>query len=473
MEAKCKFTRIIGFTCCLAILAAVSADRGLDVARAADPADFQTPTLQTVLGQKAHNVKVATPKVDSLTGYAIEAAGSRSAQGGGNDDCVGATPVTDGATPFDTTGATLDGSAPPPCDNNMFEDVWFVYTATCNGLATIGSGCNDVPEPDTTLEVFGEGTCPPVNTIGCADDNCGTGSGFASVVTVSVTMGNGYLIRIGGWNGGAVAGNLDISCAGGGPVCGDTICNGKETCKDCPEDCGPCCPLSGCEGDTATITQSVSSSDGENQVACAGGGTTPNSWARCYDMTAEGYTSDVAINSVTFGIQQATVDGLTVTVNLYLDSDGCPPVEPGGDAILLDSVSTIVGPADEGTLITLNFPGAPVAPAGSTLIVEIDNPDDCNVEPFCFFRAMSNPDGQCGPSYIRAAGCGLGWTDLADIGFPDAHLVEVTLGTTACEGGGGGDGNECEDCLSVEPNVAVSGTTADNDGTTGDDTMCT
>ncbi|MEE9295365.1 MAG: proprotein convertase P-domain-containing protein, partial [Phycisphaerae bacterium] len=82
------------------------------------------------------------------------------------------------------------------------------------------------------------------------------------------------------------------------------------------------------------------------------------------------------------------------------------------------------------TMITVDFPSGPVVPAGSDLVVEIANVDDGTEPPEFFFRVMSNDLGQCGPSYLRAADCGNpGWDDLADIGFPDAHLIQSVSAT--------------------------------------------
>ncbi|MCZ6654944.1 MAG: hypothetical protein O7D91_18195 [Planctomycetota bacterium] len=668
-----------------------------------------------------------------------------------NDDCAGATAVTDGSTDFDNAGATLDGTAPAPCDVNMEEDIWFLYTATCDGEATIASGCDDDPTPDTTLEVFGEGTCPPSSTLGCADDNCGISTGFASTVTVPVLAGNGYLIRIGGWNSGAAAGHLVISCetppdfppcgvgAGGedcdsatvipelpclgatgntcdaaddyneicpfgslggrdvvyqytptqdqecydfslcnsdydtklyiyenecganpiacdddtagcgifasellsvpltggntyyivvdgfnalpgscgdyqlditpatcpppnddcanridifdgdtafgtagattdgvpnhpgcvltandiwynydatctgslivstcnqadydsaiviygslgglggqacdtancppgdefvdacnddgsgcgatslaaasvvegeclkirvggfaegnvgtgtitvtcsDPFCGDSICGDGEDCQNCEADCGRCCgadgdgdgdlcdeslgefcancgpdcgacadpecPLTSCSCGDCFVTQSAfPDTAAVAQVACASGnGTTDNGWARCFNLADEGVTGDLTISSVTFGVQQATKEDITVQVLIYTDSDGCPPSSPGegGDATLIASASTVVGSADEGTFITLDFPGV-VIPAGTDVIVEVYQPENGSVpapDGF-FFRSMANFGGQCASNYLRAALCGIpGWIAMDAIGFPTRHLV--------------------------------------------------
>ncbi|MCZ6542263.1 MAG: hypothetical protein O6768_01210, partial [Planctomycetota bacterium] len=165
------------------------------------------------------------------------------------------------------------------------------------------------------------------------------------------------------------------------------------------------CPAGGCVGGDCTLTQSLdTATDGENQVACANDfGTTANGWARCYNLVAEGVPvgQSLTINSVTFGVQQATIDGINIDVVLYVDNDGCPPVAPGVDAAVLATESVVVNTSDEGTMITVEFPAGPVVAAGSDLIVEIVSVDDGTVPPEFQFRAMSNPNGQCGPSYIR------------------------------------------------------------------------
>ncbi|MCZ6612100.1 MAG: choice-of-anchor B family protein, partial [Planctomycetota bacterium] len=233
------------------------------------------------------------------------------------------------------------------------------------------------------------------------------------------------------------------------------------------------CPAGGCDLGDCTLTQSLDTvTDGLNQVACgvAGVGTTANGWARCYNLVNEGVPAgqNLTINSVTFGVAQATINGINIDVSLYVDNNGCPPVEPGVDAALIASQSVVVNTADEGSMITVEFPEGPVIPAGSDFIVEIISVDDGTIPPEFQFRAMSNANGQCGPSYIRTPNgdCGLaGWTDLAAIGFPDAHLVQVINATV-----GGIPGGACcmgdESCQFLnEAACNAAGGTYQGDGT--------
>lgn len=229
------------------------------------------------------------------------------------------------------------------------------------------------------------------------------------------------------------------------------------------------CPATVVDEDgTVHMTQSADIfTDGENSVGCTDSGTTPQGWARCFDLAAEGISGDLIINTVYFGIQQATIEDILININLYIDSNGCPPGAPGEDAILLATGSRLVGPNDElGSLKPVHFPEGTVAPAGSTLIVEIEQVNDGNTsDPPWTFLPRSNDLGQCGPSYIRAADCGLPvWDDLAELGFPDAHLVIKVIGSEqepqgnpacnedagdCCEGNGTPGCNDSDCCEAV------------------------
>ncbi|MCH8006669.1 MAG: hypothetical protein IH888_10625 [Planctomycetes bacterium] len=204
------------------------------------------------------------------------------------------------------------------------------------------------------------------------------------------------------------------------------------------------CPASSCASQPGlcTLTQSLDlTSDAGNSVACANDdGTTAGGWARCFDMAAEGLQSGgFTVNSVTFGVQEATIDGIRIDVVLYADDDGCPP--PGASGSPLDVVeigreTVTVNIADVGTFITVPFPGGPVVANADALIVEVEQVDDGTAMPFFSFRPISNTGGQCAASYIRAADCGItGWIDLAVIGFADSHLIlsiEGELGPPPC-----------------------------------------
>jgi len=107
--------------------------------------------------------------------------------------------------PFDTTEATFDG--PGVCISRTNRNIWFCYTATCTGCATI-SLCGS--SFDTKLAVYNGCSSAPTssNLLRCNDDFCGQ----QSEVKVNVTAGNTYLIEVGGFGTASGQGALSISC---------------------------------------------------------------------------------------------------------------------------------------------------------------------------------------------------------------------------------------------------------------------
>jgi hypothetical protein len=113
----------------------------------------------------------------------------------GANDCAAAQPVKGfGTFPFTNVGATTDGAADALCNffgnSNIYNDVWFRFTAPETTVVDIAN-CG-LATFDTKIAVYGGAACTsPV--IACSDDNCST----QSKVTVGVSAGQQYLIRIG------------------------------------------------------------------------------------------------------------------------------------------------------------------------------------------------------------------------------------------------------------------------------------
>ena len=107
-------------------------------------------------------------------------------------------------------------------DDELDEDIWYNYTATCDGTLTVGT-CNDRnPQTgdatfDTKIAVYegcDTGSCPlGGNEIGCNDDHAGCAN-FSSTVTATVVSGTCYTIRIGAFAASTRgSGNVSVSCA--------------------------------------------------------------------------------------------------------------------------------------------------------------------------------------------------------------------------------------------------------------------
>ena len=124
-----------------------------------------------------------------------------------NDDCASATAIGDGVVSGSAILATNDGGA--TCGNsNSSPDVWYLYTATCDGVATAHT-CGAATTFDTVLSVLdGCGG----SELACNDDGCG-GISTTSLIAWPVTGGGQYLLRISGYNGANGDFELDVSCA--------------------------------------------------------------------------------------------------------------------------------------------------------------------------------------------------------------------------------------------------------------------
>ena len=188
--------------------------------------------------------------------------------GPANDDCANAQAVGEGVFAFDNTGAILDG--PTDCDTNMDTDVWFAYTPSASGTATIETCGTLGSMDDTVLIVYDGGTCPPSPACLASDDDGCTTPNFSSTVAVPVTAGNTYLIQVGGWNG--ATGNSDLSISlGGGPAPVENCTNGTDDdgdgfidCEDTDCDQDPACtppPVENCTNGT--------DDDGDGLADCA------------------------------------------------------------------------------------------------------------------------------------------------------------------------------------------------------------
>jgi hypothetical protein len=182
------------------------------------------------------------------------------------DECVDAVAAVDGANPYDTTGMTP--SQPQPDDAmcsasalawDNSQDFWFVWTASVDDVYNIRTCENGY---DTSMVIY-EGSC--TNQIACNGDfgdgtgNNGECTAWYSQIDLNATAGTTYYIRMGGWQGTAGAGTLNINvelppvpgaCCLPGEVCLDNLDSDScatfggvfagegTTCDDDPSPCG-------------------------------------------------------------------------------------------------------------------------------------------------------------------------------------------------------------------------------------------
>lgn len=145
------------------------------------------------------------------------------------DDCADAIAIGDGTTEFSNVGATTDGpDEPGMCDffsqTQVNQDVWFLYTATCQGTVT-ASLCGSAY--DTKFAVYSGASCPTTaSAIACNDDACGTG-GLRSEVSFPALPGEQFLLRVGAFGGNSGAGTLVVECRPDNDDCSDAITIGN------------------------------------------------------------------------------------------------------------------------------------------------------------------------------------------------------------------------------------------------------
>jgi hypothetical protein len=151
-----------------------------------------------------------------------------------NDQCEFAVPVIVGVNTSDNSSAGVDdGEASCQPDSN--HDVWFKFTASCNGItfaSTTGSAL--APSNDTVLSVYSKCPLNGGTELACDDDS---GVGLQSALNFSTTIGTTYLLRVAGFenNKGPIVLNIRPvdDCLIDGVCYGDGDHNPANECQAC------------------------------------------------------------------------------------------------------------------------------------------------------------------------------------------------------------------------------------------------
>jgi len=278
-----------------------------------------------------------------------------------NDDCLDRLDIGVGATDFSTVGATTDGPNPGCAFNNLFgSDIWYNFTAPCNGTAfidTCGSGY------DTVIAVYEGCDCPPVGApIACNDDSCA----LQSEISFAVTAGTCYKLQVGGYNSATGSGTINI---------------------DAPTNCGPATGAC-CEGTTCTV---VSAAD-----CAASGGVYQGDNEPCF-VDSGGAVQDHVTNP-NLAIPDNNAAGVSSIINV-----------PGTEVIADVDVDLIINHTWAGDIcVTLNHGATTI-----NLIQEVGNATaGCFVAGFgCScdnLNIILNDEGAGGPLDSSIANCGTG-----------------------------------------------------------------
>jgi hypothetical protein len=135
--------------------------------------------------------------------------------------CSQALPIGNGTIFFTTVGSTTDGPIEDfgLGDSQIYQDVWFLYTASCTGTANANLCGSSF---DTKVAVYNGADCPtvPHTIIAGNDDACGP-NGRQSLTSFSCVAGHQYLVRVGGYLTAQGLARLTMTCDGSGCLAAD------------------------------------------------------------------------------------------------------------------------------------------------------------------------------------------------------------------------------------------------------------
>jgi hypothetical protein len=135
------------------------------------------------------------------------------------DNCADALPITEGhpAVVGNNCAATTDGSA--SCQTNSGMDVWYTYSPSFSGTVTVEFDTEGTsPAWDTVLSIYD--ACGGTE-LACDDDG---GSGTLSKLTLAVTQGTTYWIRLAGYNNACGTFKLNVWIPSGACCFADFSC---------------------------------------------------------------------------------------------------------------------------------------------------------------------------------------------------------------------------------------------------------
>jgi hypothetical protein len=246
-----------------------------------------------------------------------------------NDNCDGATEVTEGTWDYDLNGYTNDW--PGTCGGTgAAPDAWFRYTASFTGTAAI-STCG-LTGGDSVITVLEECGGPQII---CLDDFCG----LQTEVNVAVTAGEDYYIRMAGFAGGVHAGQFSIT--------------ELAPCKLTPpgpgtpenEECGT--DINGGCNSVPPIFSTINCGETVAGNAWASGGTRDTDW---YDLVLPGPTTISISGQADFPLQLFVIDA------------NCPPTilaAASAPRCQVATLTTIVGGSVRIFAGTTGFDGSP------------------------------------------------------------------------------------------------------------------
>ena len=165
-------------------------------------------------------------------------------------------------------------------------------------------------------------------------------------------------------------------------------------------------------------------------VSCAADGfTTPNNFAKSYDLATLLPGQDFELSCIEFGVGNSGTD-IPARITVYTDTDGGVPQAPGIDLVELGSVDFTQGNSLD-VIIQASFDPPLTLSADGVYVVELFL--DASTDGFA--SIASNADAADIDTYIRSDDCGLTtYVTYSSIGFPDIKWPQQLLGDTVIDG---------------------------------------
>lgn len=179
---------------------------------------------------------------------------------------------------------------------------------------------------------------------------------------------------------------------------------------------------------SATLSQTTSSVDGGNSIACQNGDQTEtlqNSYYRVFTLSTYGITSAFQVSNVTLTVESASSAPTgTLIVGTYSGT-------PGGTTLTAADITAVqtnnaVTIPNTTSPTTVNVPITATIPANSNLVVELQLPAAGYV-----FMGM-NADGETEPGYLSSASCttpGATPTSITSLVGSETDLIMTVTGT--------------------------------------------
>jgi len=191
----------------------------------------------------------------------------------------------------------------------------------------------------------------------------------------------------------------------------------------------------------AYITQNVDPNTivAGTSVACVGAQTTDTGWWRLYNLAP--FKGDLCAKSVDYGIETAVGPTQNITANVWCLDNGLPFL-----GVFLTLAGANSQPQPDADLEFFNIEVSACCDSQTqSMAIELLS-DNCQETLTCQLLFIGCNDlGQTAPSYITADDClVIDPVDLALIGFPDSHVIQVVEAEDDSgdphDGGDGGTG---------------------------------